>query len=309
MIEQLPSLGFGAAQLGNLYRVTTDAEAAGAVEAAWDGGIRLFDTAPHYGIGTSERRLGSLLAPYPRREYLVSTKVGRLLEPGPGDGDDMAHEFAVANHHVRRWDMSEAGIRRSHRDSLERLGMDHVDILYLHDPEEGPTQQAFDEALPTLAAMREEGLVRWVGVGSKDTEVLTRAVRTGLVDVVMVSGRYTLLERPAAAELLPACLEYDVQVVAVSVFNSGILARPEVGDDARYEYAEAPAALLQKARDLAALATSHGIELPDLAVQYPLQHPAIASVVLGMRTSEQVRQNIERMQRAIPAELWAELDD
>lgn len=308
MIQQLPPLGFGAAQLGNLYRPTTDEEASGAVEAAWDGGIRLFDTAPHYGIGTSESRLGTLLAPYPREEYLVSTKVGRLLLPGPGDGDDMGHEFAVPDHHVRRWDMSEDGIRRSHRESLERLGMDRIDILYLHDPEEGPTEQAFDEALPTLAAMREEGLARWVGVGSKDTEVLTRAVRTGLVDVVMVSGRYTLLEQPAAEELLPACLEHGVQVVAVSVFNSGILARPEVGDDSRYEYAEAPAELLDRARGLAALADAHRVELPDLAVQHPLRHPAITSVVLGMRTAQQVQQNIARMQREIPAELWDQID-
>lgn len=308
MIEQLPPLGFGAAQLGNLYSTTTDEEARGAVQAAWDGGIRLFDTAPHYGIGTSERRLGSLLAAYPREQYLVSTKVGRLLLPGPGDGDDMEHGFAVPNHHVRRWDMSEEGIRRSHRESLERLGMDGVDILYLHDPEEGPTQQAFEEALPTLAAMREEGLVRGVGVGSKDATVLTRAVRTGLIDVAMVSGRYTLLEQPAAEELLPACLEHGVQAVAVSVFNSGILARPEVGEDARYEYAQAPAELLDTARDLARLAADHGVQLPDLAVQYPLRHPAITSVVLGMRTCQQVRQNITRMQRQVPEELWEQVD-
>lgn len=308
MIEQLPPFGFGAAQLGNLYRTTTDEEARGAIEAAWAGGVRLFDTAPHYGIGTSESRLGTLLAPYPRQEYLVSTKVGRLLLPGPGDGDDMDHDFAVPNHHVRRWDMSAHGIRRSHRESLERLGMDRVDILYLHDPEEGPTEQAFDEALPTLAAMREEGLVQWVGVGSKDTAVLTRAVRTGLIDVVMVSGRYTLLEQPAAEELLPACLEHGVQVVAVSVFNSGILSRPEVGEDARYEYSRAPVALLDAARDLARVATAHGVELPDLAVQYPLRHPAITSVVLGMRTAEQVQQNLARMQRQVPAELWEQID-
>ena len=308
MIEQLPPLGFGAAQLGNLYSTTTDEEARGAVQAAWDGGIRLFDTAPHYGIGTSERRLGSLLAAYPREQYLVSTKVGRLLLPGPGDGDDMEHGFAVPNHHVRSWDMSEEGIRRSHRESLERLGMDGVDILYLHDPEEGPTQQAFEEALPTLAAMREEGLVRGVGVGSKDATVLTRAVRTGLIDVAMVSGRYTLLEQPAAEELLPACLEHGVQAVAVSVFNSGILARPEVGEDARYEYAQAPAELLDTARDLARLAADHGVQLPDLAVQYPLRHPAITSVVLGMRTCQQVRQNITRMQRQVPEKLWEQVD-
>lgn len=305
----LPDFGFGAAQLGNLYRPTTDAEVADAVEAAWEGGLRMFDTAPHYGVGTSERRLGALLAERPRDEYLLSTKVGRLLVPGPGDGDDMAHEFAVPNHHVRRWDLSESGIRRSHQESLERLGTERIDILYLHDPEEGPVEQAFAEALPTLAAMRDEGLVSRVGVGSKDTDVLARAVRTGQVDTVMVSGRYTLLEQPAAEQLLPACLEHEVDVVAVSVFNSGILSRHRVPDDAKYEYGRAPAELLDRARRLAGLAERYGVELPDLAIHWPLQHPAIASVVLGMRTGEQVRQNLGRMRRPIPQELWDEVDE
>jgi aryl-alcohol dehydrogenase-like predicted oxidoreductase len=221
----LPPLGFGAAQLGNLYRVTSDEEAAGAVTAAWEGGIRYFDTAPHYGIGTSERRLGALLQQFPREEYLLSTKVGRLLRPGPGTGDDMAHSFAVPDDHVREWDFSEAGIRRSHAESLERLGLDRVDILLAHDPEEGPTEQAFAEGLPALARMREEGLVRAVGVGSKDADVLTRAVRTGLIDLVMLSGRYTLLEQAASRELLAECERRGVGVIAVSVFNSGLLSR------------------------------------------------------------------------------------
>lgn len=307
MIE-LPRLGFGAAQLGNLYRVTTDAEARGAVEAAWDGGIRMFDTAPHYGIGTSERRLGALLQGRPRDEYLLSTKVGRLLRPGPGDGDDMDNGFAVPDDAVREWDMSERGIRASHEASLERLGLDRIDILYLHDPEEGPTEQAFEEALPTLVAMREEGLVRAIGVGSKDSAVLTRAVRTGLLDLVMVSGRYTLLEQPAASELLPACQHHDVAVVAVSVFNSGILARPEPPDDATYEYGQAPVAMLERAREIAAIAADHGVELPDLAIQFPLLHPAIRSVVLGMRTAAQVRSNIERMSTPVPPEVWERID-
>lgn len=307
MIE-LPRLGFGAAQLGNLYRVTTDAEARGAVEAAWDGGIRMFDTAPHYGIGTSERRLGALLQGRPRDEYLLSTKVGRLLRPGPGDGDDMDNGFAVPDDAVREWDMSERGIRASHEASLERLGLDRIDILYLHDPEEGPTEQAFEEALPTLVAMREEGLVRAIGVGSKDSAVLTRAVRTGLLDVVMVSGRYTLLEQPAATDLLPACLEHDVAVVAVSVFNSGILAHPEPPDDATYEYGKAPVAMLERAREFAAIVRDHGVELPDLAIQFPLRHPAIRSVVLGMRTAAQVRSNIERMSTPVPPEVWEQID-
>ncbi|RCS76546.1 aldo/keto reductase [Brachybacterium alimentarium] len=304
----LPELGFGAAQLGNLYRVTTDDEARGAVDAAWEGGIRMFDTAPHYGIGTSERRLGALLADRPREEYVLSTKVGRLLVPGPGDGDDMEHEFAVPDDHIRVWDMSGQGIRRSHAESLERLGLDRVDILYLHDPEEGPTEQAFAEALPTLAAMREEGLISCIGVGSKDVDVLTRAVRTGLLDVVMVSGRYTLLGQPAAEQLLPACLDHEVEVVAVSVFNSGILSRPTVPDRAKYEYGDAPVDLLQRARELAALAVRHGVELPELAIRYPLRHPAISSVVLGMRTADQVRQNIERCLREIPEEIWEQID-
>lgn len=304
MTVSLPPLGFGAAQLGNLYRITSDADAAAAIDQAWSEGIRYFDTAPHYGLGTSERRLGALLQQFPRDAYLVSTKVGRLLVPGPGDGDDMENEFAVPNTLARRWDMSEAGIRRSHAESLERLGLDRVDILYLHDPEEGPTEQAFAEGLPTLRRMREEGTVQRIGVGSKDAAVLTRAVRTGAVDVVMLSGRYTLLEQPAAAELLPACLEHGVEVVAVSVFNSGILAHAEVPSDARYEYEAAPRDLLERARELAALAAEHGVELPDLAVQYPLRHPAISSVVLGMRTREQVRSNAARLRTAVPEQLW-----
>ena len=303
----LPPLGFGAAQLGNLYRATTDEEAAGAVAAAWEGGIRYFDTAPHYGIGTSERRLGALLHEHPREEYLLSTKVGRLLRPGPGTGDDMAHSFAVPDDHVRQWDFSEAGIRRSHAESLERLGMDRVDILLAHDPEEGPAEQAFAEGLPALARMREEGLVRAVGVGSKDADVLTRAVRTGLIDLVMLSGRYTLLEQAASRELLAECERRGVGVIAVSVFNSGLLSRHEVPADATYEYAQAPAAMLQQARELAALAERHGVTLPDLAVQYPLRHPAVRSVALGMRTAAQVRSNVERMAARIPEEAWEDV--
>ncbi|ATG53069.1 aldo/keto reductase [Brachybacterium vulturis] len=303
----LPPLGFGAAQLGNLYRATTDEEADGAVRAAWDAGIRCFDTAPHYGIGTSERRLGRRLAGYPRQEYLVSTKVGRLLLPGPGTGDDLANGFAVPDDHVRAWDFSEAGVRRSHAESLERLGLDSVDILFAHDPEEGPTQQAFAEGLPALARMREEGLVRAVGVGSKDADVLTRAVRTGLIDLVMLSGRFTLLEQDAAAELLTACVDHGVGIVAVSVFNSGLLARHRVADDATYEYDQAPAEMIARARELAGIAERHGVTLPDLAVQFPLRHPAVRSVVLGMRTAEQVRSNAQRMGVEIPAAAWEDV--
>lgn len=303
----LPRLGFGAAQLGNLFRETTEAEADGAVAAAWDGGIRYFDTAPHYGVGTSERRLGARLREHPRDQYLLSTKVGRLLEPGPGTGDDMADAFAVPDDHVRRWDYSEQGVRASHEQSLERLGLDRVDILYAHDPEEGPTEQAFEEGLPALARMREEGLVSAIGVGSKDADVLTRAVRTGLLDLVMVSGRYTVLEQHAADELLAACTEHDVQVVAVSVFNSGLLSRERVPDDATYEYAAAPPEMITRARRLAEIAGRHGVTLPEVAMQFPLRHPAVSTVALGMRTAEQVESNLRRMGRQIPEAAWQEI--
>lgn len=303
----LPRLGFGAAQLGNLYRVTTDEEAAGAVDAAWEGGIRYFDTAPHYGVGTSERRLGALLEGRPRDEYVLSTKVGRLLVPGPGTGDDMASGFAVPDDVLREWDFSEAGVRRSHEESLERLGTDRIDLLLAHDPEEGPTEQAFAEGLPALARMRDEGLVRAVGVGSKDADVLTRAVRTGLIDLVMLSGRYTLLEQEASRELLAECEARGVGIIAVSVFNSGLLAQHEVPENAPYEYGRAPAAMLARARELAALAERHGATLPDLAVQYPLRHPAVRSVALGMRTAAQVRSNLARMEAPVPESAWAEI--
>lgn len=306
---ELPELGFGAAQLGNLYRPTPPETAQAAVDAAWEEGVRYFDTAPHYGIGLSEERLGAALAARPRDEYLLSTKVGRLLIPGPGTGDDMAHGFAVPGSRRRVWDMSTDGVRRSLEESLERMGLDRIDIAYLHDPEEGPTQQAFDDALPALERLREEGVIRAFGVGSKDPVALDRALRTVDVDVLMMSGRYTLLDRRAQDDLLPDCVDRGVQVVAVSVFNSGILARPTPADNALFEYEQASPDLLERARAMAALATENGVELPDLAVRFPLRHPAIACVVLGMRTPEHVRQNAARMRVSIPERIWQAIDE
>lgn len=308
MSIDLPPLGFGAAQLGNLYRSTTEEEARGAVDAAWESGLRYFDTAPHYGLGLSEHRLGRALADRPRGEYLLSTKVGRLLREGPGDGDDLDHGFAVPDDRRRVWDVSADGVRRSLEESLVRLGLDRIDIAYLHDPEEGPEDRAITEALPALESLRAEGIIGRIGVGSKSVAVIERAIAAADLDVVMLSGRYTLLEQPAAATLLPLCADRDVEVVAVSVFNSGILARSEPPDDARYEYGQAPQALLARARRIAALASAYDVELPDLAIQFPLRHPAIRSVVLGMRTARQVRDNVARAQVTVPEELWSEID-
>src|SRR5690606_20348026 len=213
---------------GNLFRALTDDEALAVLEAAWDAGIRYFDTAPHYGLGLSERRLGAFLQTKPRDEFVVSTKVGRLLRPNPDHepgGLDTAHDFHVPDDVRREWDFSEAGIRASIAESQERLGLERIDLLYLHDPERHDLDLAIAEALPAMASVRDAGAVGAIGVGSMVSEALTRSVREADLDLIMVAGRYTLLEQPAAADVLPACAERGTGVVAASVFNSGLLAQ------------------------------------------------------------------------------------
>jgi D-threo-aldose 1-dehydrogenase len=309
MSLQLPRLGYGAAPLGNLYHQVSDERARASLDAAWDGGIRYFDTAPHYGLGLSERRIGAFLREKPRDEFVISTKVGRLLEPNPAfaGGRDLADQYDVPDDLVRRFDPSEAGIRRSVEESLERLGLDRVDILYLHDPDVYDLDRGLREGLPALAKLREEGLVAAVGVGVNDAAAAARAVREGDLDLVMIAGRYTLLEQPALDELFPACEDRGTRIVAAAVFNSGLLARPVPPDDATYNYEAAPASVIEKARELARVCTAHGVELPAAALQFALRDPLVASVVVGSANPDSVRQNIERMNAPIPDELWAAL--
>ncbi|MEV4048288.1 aldo/keto reductase, partial [Streptomyces sp. NPDC049744] len=220
---ELTELGLGAAQLGNLFRETSDADAQGAVDAAWDSGVRYFDTAPHYGLGLSERRLGAALARRPRAEYTVSTKVGRLLVPSP----ETAHRqddggFAVPASFRRVWDFSRDGILRSLEGSLTRLGLDHVDIVYLHDPDDH-WRQASTTGVDTLVELRDQGVVKAVGAGMNQAAMLTEFVRRSDVDLVMVAGRHTLLDRSARDELLPLARKRGVGVVAAAGYNSGLL--------------------------------------------------------------------------------------
>lgn len=298
---------FGGAGIGNLLRAVTDEDARAAVDAAWEVGVRGFDTAPHYGLGLSERRLGAALAGRPRDEYLVSTKVGRLLVPGRGHGDDLASGgFAVPDDTVRQWDPSPSGVRRSLDESLGRLGLDHVDVAYLHDPDVYSLTDGLTQALPTLAELRDAGVVRAVGVGSNSVEALAAAVETGLCDVVMLAGRFTLLEQPAAA-LVDRCAELGVEVVAVGVYNSGLLSsrRPEPG--ATYDYATAPAHLVERANALAAVCERHGVTMPEAAVAFPLRAPAVRAIALGAQSASQVRQNAERASATVPEALWDDL--
>jgi D-threo-aldose 1-dehydrogenase len=291
-------LGFGGAEIGNLYSVVGQEQAAAALDAAWQAGVRTFDTAPHYGLGLSERRLGAALRGRPRAEYTVSTKAGRLLEPVTGDvrGDDTGHGFAVPATHHRVWDFSADGIRRSLAGSLERLGLDRVDIVYLHDPDDHG-EQAFREGYPALERLRAEGVVGAIGAGMNQARMLTRFLTDTDADVVLCAGRYTLLEQPALDALLPAAAARNRSVVIGGVFNSGLLADPVPG--ARYNYADAPPALLARAREMQRITESHGVPLRAAALHFPLGHPAVASVLVGARS---LRVTASRCGRRLPSE-------
>ncbi|MFJ3378822.1 aldo/keto reductase [Curtobacterium sp. NPDC090217] len=296
----------GCANLGNLYREVSDADARATVDAAWDAGVRGFDTAPHYGVGLSERRLGAALAGRPRDSYRVSTKVGRLLVPGPGDGVD-DDGFAVPNDLVRRWDPSASGVRRSLDESLVRLGLDHVDVAYLHDPDVYSLSDGLAQALPALASLRDEGVVQAVGVGSNSVSALSAAVDTGICDVIMLAGRYTLLEQPAAA-LVSRCASLGVDVVAVGVYNSGLLSNPLPAPGTTYDYAPAPSSLVDRARALAAVCSRHGVTLPEAALAFPRRAPAVRTVAVGAQSAAQVRENAARAAVPVPDALWADLE-
>lgn len=307
---RLGKLGYGVAQIGNLYREGTDENAFDAVDAAWDAGVRYFDTAPHYGLGLSEKRLGRALAGRQRADYVISTKVGRELVPNPDYAGelDMEHDFAVPATLMRTPAYDYDGIRRGLESSLARLGMDYVDIVYIHDPEAYNLDAVLSSALAAVEKLRAEGMVQAVGIGSKSVEALQRGVTEGNLDVIMVAGRYTLLEQPAAEELFPLCSELGVDVVLAAPFNSGILATSSPASKNRYEYGSAPAKLLQKAHDISELCQSYGVELPAAALQFPLRHPAVINVVAGATNRTQIEANVGHMQHAIPEALWEELN-
>ncbi|WP_205856502.1 aldo/keto reductase [Phytoactinopolyspora endophytica] len=305
---ELTELSFGAASLGNLYQETTDEEAADALNTAWDAGMRYFDTAPHYGLGLSERRLGAGLSHRPRSDYVISTKVGRRLVENEAGGDALDPHFVVPATHHRVWDFSRDGILRTLEASLERLRTDHVDIMYLHDPDDH-WEEAAGEGFNTLADLRSQGVVRAIGAGMNQSEMLTRFVRETDTDVVMLAGRYTLMEQDALDDLLPAALERNTSVVAVGVFNSGLLAQPRPPDDAKYNYNEAPPELVHRANDIADVCERHGVTLPAAALQLPLMHPAVVSVAVGMGHGTHVERNAALYAQHIPAGLWSELRD
>ncbi|MGI5215547.1 aldo/keto reductase [Plantactinospora sp. CA-290183] len=300
-------LGLGTAGIGNLYTAVDGATAAATVHAAWDAGIRYFDTAPHYGLGLAERRLGAAVAGRPRQEYVVSTKVGRRLVRDPAGAGRRDESFDVPADHRRVWDFSAHGVRRCLAASLDRLGLDRVDLVLIHDPEDHQ-ETAIEQAYPALHDLRAEGVIGAIGVGSKRGDVLHRFVRETDVDAVMLAGRYTLLEQPTLDGLLPACLDRGVSVLNVGVFNSGLLAVESPHAGLPYDYGDAPGPMVDRARAIAEVCARYGTSLPAAALAFAGAHPAVASLVVGAQGAAQVERNA-RLAAAPPppAPFWAEL--
>jgi D-threo-aldose 1-dehydrogenase len=302
----LSKLSLGGAPLGNLQEAIDDATARATVDAAWETGVRYFDTAPHYGLGLSERRLGAALANRPRGDYVLSTKVGRLLEPLARVTGEDPEGFVVPATHRRVWDFSRDGVRRALKESLERLDLDRVDIVYLHDPDDH-LHQVLAAGYPALEELRGEGVVAAIGAGMNQAPMLADLARNTDVDLLMLAGRYTLLEQGALDDLLPVCERRGIGVVAAGVFNSGLLACQDVPDNATYDYARAPTRVLERARRIADVCARHGTTLPAAAIAFPLAHPAVVSVCVGARSPGQMRRNAQLLRAEIPRDLWDEL--
>jgi D-threo-aldose 1-dehydrogenase len=300
-------VGLGGAPLGNLYSAIDDDTARETVDAAWQSGVRYFDTAPHYGLGLSERRLGAALGSHPREEYVISTKVGRLLEPNPAPVGSDTEGFDVPDSHIRKRDYSRDGVLCSIEASLARLGLDRIDVVLVHDPE-NHLDQAIRETVPALAALRDQGVIGAVGVGMNLVEPLRRFVADSDVNIVMVAGRWTLLDR-TAAPLLADCQVRGVSVLAAAPYNSGLLAKPVIAEDATFDYAAAPGEVIAVARRLAEICADHGVRLPAAAMQFPLLDPVVASVVVGARSAAEAEGTVAAATTPIPAQLWAALDD
>jgi D-threo-aldose 1-dehydrogenase len=308
-------LGFGGASIGGLFSPVDDDAAIATVRHAWDLGIRSFDTAPLYGYGASERRVGAALRDRPRDEFVLSTKVGRRVRdeasipPGADidrqelDGQEDA--YYVRTRPVRLvFDYSADGVRRSIDESLERLGLDRVDIALIHDPDDH-WRTAIDEAWPALARLRDDGVIGAVGAGMNQSAMLARFARETDMDVFLLAGRYTLLDQGALDELLPLCVERGISVLVGGVMNSGVLADPRPGS--RFDYAPASPAILERARRVGEVCARHGVPLRAAAMQFPLAHPAVASLVAGVRTPAHLDDYPSMMAHPIPEALWAEL--
>lgn len=310
-------LGLGGAPLGNLFAPVGDADARALVDAAWASGCRSFDTAPHYGHGLSERRLGDALRARPRDAFLLSSKVGRLLRADP-DAARAQHGYVDILPFDQHWDYSAAGVWRSVEDSLQRLGLARLDVAFVHDCDaqthgdraEAVRRQVIDEALPALAALKREGLIRAAGLGVNDVAIAVDVIRAAEIDVLLLAGRYSLLDHSALPVLLPLCLERGVRIALGGVFNSGLLATGSRGTAApRFNYAPASRDWIERCARIEAVCDAHAVPLRAAALQFPLAHPALDLVLVGARSAAEWNDAQAMLAHPVPAACWAALHD
>ena len=299
---QVTRLGLGTAPLGGLYGEVSDADADATIDEALSKGLGLIDTAPQYGHGLAEQRVGRGLARHGRNQALIATKVGRLLRNVPYTDEVRYYHGTPPVNPV--FDFSYDGVMRSVEESLARLEVDRVDILHIHDPDDH-YDAALEGAYIALDTLRSEGTIDAVGAGMNQSAMLTRLAREADFDCFLVAGRYSLLDQEALDDLLPTCLERRISIIAGGVYNSGLLADPSPGSP--YNYRPAPSGLVERAAQLAATCARHRVPLKAAAIQFPFGHPAVACVVTGARSRAELAENIEMIQHPIPADLWEEL--
>ena len=307
------ALSLGLAPIGNFLKPVSDAEADAMIQTAWDAGVRYFDTAPMYGHGLSELRTGHSLRWKNRDDFVLSTKVGRLLTPAKRSEIAFAPWVDAAPFKVH-YDYSYDGTMRSFEHSLQRLGLEHIEICFIHDPDvfsHGANQpemfrQAMDGCWRALEKLRREGLVKAIGVGCNEWEVCFEALKQRDFDCFLLAGRYTLLEQDALKEFLPLCESRGASVVVGGGFNSGILATG-AKPGAKYNYAPAPADIMARVEKIEAVCAAFNVPLPAAALQFVVAHPAVSSFIAGTRTVEQLQQNLNWFSHPIPSEFWAAL--
>lgn len=308
--RQLPRLSFGGAPIGNLYAGVEERDALDAVRHALHLGVCHFDTAPYYGYGLSESRLGDALAGVPRSDYSLSTKVGRLLLDADGSTPAADDGFAVQGRRAV-FDYSRDGILRSVESSLRRLATDHVEILLLHDigalthgaNHASILRQALDEALPAMAELRSQGVCGAIGLGVNEQDVCLQVLPAFPLDVIMLAGRYTMFEQHDSAQLMALAVQQDVAIMAAGPYNSGLLGADDAPGDT-YNYAPADSATRTRAQRFYDACSRFGVSAAAAALQFPLGHPAVATVVCGLRSTAEVDSAAQRMQATLPPALW-----
>ena len=310
-------LGLGGAALGNLFTAIPEAQAQAVLAAALADGCRSFDTAPHYGSGLSEQRFGQALRGVPRGDFVLSTKVGRVLQPDAQAPRDQ-HGYVQVLPFTQRWDYSSAGTRRSVEDSLQRLGLARLDVAYVHDCDAAThgadharvRDQVLRETLPTLRALQREGLVGYVGLGVNDVQICLDVLAHAELDCLLLAGRYSLIDHSALAQLLPLCVARGVRIALGGVYNSGILATGVRGGGAvRFNYAQAPQAWVERTAAVEQVCAEHGVPLRAAALQFPLAHPAVEVVMAGAQTVAQWHDSRAMLAHPIPAAFWQALRD